>query len=94
MRQAEGTLAVAHQHGLGVRQDGRAGGRVAGVPYRHVARQARHHLLAEDVGDEAHAAVRARRARAVHGDDARRLLAAVLQAVQAEVDLADRVGNP
>ena len=69
---------------LHVAQDGVAGGGVAVVAERDVAPQAADDVgLVEVVADEAEAALGMEMA-AVEGDDAGRLLAAVLQGVQAE----------
>ena len=67
-----------------------AGGRVADVADRHVARQRPQLLLVEDLGDEAGVAHR-RDVAALAGGDAGRLLAAVLQRVEAEVGEAGDV---
>ena len=69
---------------LGVAPDGRAGGRVARVADRHPAGQRRQLRLVEHLVDEAHVLHRHHPA-AVGDGDARALLAAVLQRVEAEV---------
>ena len=61
-----------------------AGGRVADVADRHVALQRPQLLLVEDLGDEARVAQRGD-VPALAGGDPGRLLAAVLQRVEAEV---------
>src|SRR2546430_3959539 len=67
--------------------------RSPGVPDGDVARKLAQDLLVEHVGDEPHSAVGACDALTVHSDDPGRLLAAVLQAVQAQVGDAGSVGN-
>ena len=69
---------------LHVAQDGRAGGGIADMADRGVAGQALDHLAAgEGVADQAEPPF-AVKPRAVEGDDAGGLLAAVLQGVQSE----------
>src|SRR5439155_20356951 len=70
------------------------GGGVAGVGDGHIAGEAADDLLVEDLGDQTHAAVRARDALDVHGHDPGRLLAAVLQAIEAEVRESGRFREP
>ncbi len=93
VREAERALPVSGEHRLRVREHRGTRGGVAGVADGDVARQPGHDLLAENVRDEPHAAVRPCRAGAVHGHHARRLLAAVLQAVEPEIDLTCCVGD-
>src|SRR3989441_922176 len=92
-RYREGPLAVTGEHRLGVGEHGGAGGRVPRVADRDVARQIVQHPFTEDVRDEPHAAVRAGDALTVHRHHPRRLLPAVLQAVEAEIGDAGCVGN-
>ena len=72
------------ERGLGVLPGRGAGGRVPAVPDRDVAAQRGQRGLVEDLGDQAHVLVDHDPV-AVADRDAGRLLAAVLQCVQAEV---------
>ena len=79
------------EQGLHVAQDGVAGGGVAVVAERDVALEPADHIgLVEVVADQAQAALRMEM-RAVEGDDAGRLLAAMLQRVQAERGQSRRI---
>ncbi len=91
VRQRQRAAAEAHQHRLRVGQHARARRAVAGVADGGGALGALEHALGEDVGHQAHAAVRAGDAGLVHRDDAGRLLAAVLQRVQAQIREPRRV---
>ena len=93
-RQAVGQIAVVAdgkaagikfgEQRLHVAQDGLAGGRIAHVADRGVARQAIDHFTAgEGIADQSEAAL-GMKTFAVEGDDAGGLLAAMLQGVQAE----------
>ena len=87
----EGELApVVAPDRLRVLPGAAAGGRVAHVADRHVALQRPQLLLVEDLGDEAELAQRGDVA-ALAGGDARRLLPAVLERVEAEVGEAGDV---
>src|SRR6185295_16723743 len=78
---------------LGVARDGGAGGGVAVMPDGGVALEPLDHgRVAEVVADMAHAAMR-RELLAVEGDDAGRLLAAVLLGVEAEGRVRGGVGR-
>ena len=92
---AEGELAGrgVPEHGLGVAPAGRAGGRVAGVADAEVAGQGLQRPVVEDRGHEAHVLDDGD---VVAGADrhAGRLLAAVLQGVEAEVEeVGDRLAR-
>ncbi len=87
----ERALGVVDGERLRVLDVRAAGGRVADVTDGDAARQLREVLLAERVLDEAHRAVEVELL-AVARDDARRLLAAVLERVQAEVREVRRLG--
>ena len=99
-RRGVGEVAVVHDADrphrgldhdrLGVGDHRRAGGRVARVPHRPPPREARQHLVREDLGDVPHAALDVH-ALAVPGADAGALLAAMLQRVEAEVGEVRRV---
>src|SRR3989442_7384880 len=93
MAQRERPLAIAGGHRLGVGEARGAGGRVPSAPNRPAPPKPLEHRLGEDVRHEPHAAVRARDSLAVHGYDARRLLAAMLQAVETQVGEPRRVGD-
>ena len=87
----EGQLAaVVAPDRLRVLPGAAAGGRVADVADRHVALQRPQLLLVEDLGDEAGVAHRGDVA-ALAGGDPGRLLAAVLERVEAEVGEAGDV---
>ena len=77
--------------GLGVEQRRVAGGGVARVADGHVAGELGEHVVGEDFGDQAHA-LDVGQMLAVGGGDAGRLLAAMLQGVEAEIGLARGVG--
>ena len=76
---------------LGVRRDGVAGGRVADVADRAIAGKPGQDALVEDVVDEAHPPLEPQLL-AVPRGDARRLLAAVLEGVEAHVREVRRLG--
>ena len=82
--------AVVAPDRLGVLPGAAAGGRVADVADRHVAGQRPQLLLVEDLGDEAGVA-QGRDVAALAGGDPGRLLAAVLERVEAEVGEAGDV---
>ena len=87
----EGDLAaVVAPDRLRVLPGAAAGGRVADVADRHVALERLQLLLVEDLGDQARVAHR-RDVAALAGGDPGRLLAAVLQRVEAEVGEAGDV---
>ena len=90
---ADGDLAVlaGDEEGLRLAYRDLARGRVARVADGGRAGQAVQTLLAEDLGDQAHRALRAEHV-AAGGDDAARLLPAVLQLVEAEVCEARGIG--
>src|SRR5205085_4878998 len=90
---ADGDLAVlaGDEEGLRLAYGDLAGGRVARVADGRRAGQSVQTLLDEDLGDQAHRALRAQQ-RGVGGDDAARLLPAVLQLVEAEVGHARGLG--
>ena len=101
-RQAIGQVAVVPdgktagiqlgEQRLHVAQNGFAGGRIAHMADRGVARQAIDHLAPrEGIANEAKAALGMESA-AVEGDDAGRLLAAVLKRMQAERGDGGRIG--
>jgi hypothetical protein len=77
--------------GLGVEQRRVAGGGVAGVADGHLAGQLGENVVGEDLRDQAHA-LDVGQMLAVGGGDAGRLLAAMLQGVEAEIGLAGGVG--
>ena len=77
--------------GLRVEQRGVAGGGVAGVADGHVALELGEHVVGEDVGDQAHAFYIGE-ILAVGGGDAGGFLSAMLQGVEAEIDLTGGVG--
>ncbi len=77
--------------GLGVEQGRVAGGGVAGVADGHGAGELGQHVVGEDFRDQAHA-LDVGQMQAVGGGDAGRLLAAMLQGVEAEIGLAGGVG--
>ena len=81
----------AHEHRLRVLDGAGARRGVARVADGGAAMQAGDALVVESVGDEAHLAHGLRRAVIVHGDNAGRLLSAMLQRVQAEVRDVRRV---
>ena len=84
---ADGDLSVragVNEEGLRLAHRDLARGRVARVADGRDAGQTVEPLLVEDLGDEPHRALRAEHC-AVGGDDAARLLPAVLQLVEAEV---------
>jgi len=93
VRECQGPFAVAGEHRLSVGEDGGAGGGVAGVADRDVARQIAQDSLIEDVRDEPHAAVGSRHAFPIHSHHPRGLLPPMLQAVETEVCDAGCVGN-
>ena len=76
--------AVVAVHGLRVLPSAAAGGRVAHVADRHLARERLEAALVEDLGDEAEVALGGD-VTALGGGDAGRLLAAVLERVEREV---------
>jgi len=85
VRKRQRAFPITGEDRLGIGEDGRAGGRIAGVADRYIAGQRGEDALSEDVGDETHPAMRACDPGAVDRNEARRLLAAVLEAIQAEV---------
>ena len=87
----DGPAVALDEVRLGVRGHGVARGRVAGVADGPVALDGVEALLVEHVVHEAHALVGAQPL-AVAGHDARRLLAAVLLRVEAEVGEVRRLG--
>ena len=94
MADREAAAVELGEQRLHVAQDGLAGGRVAHVADRRGAGQALDHLAAgEVVADQAHPAL-GMEALAVERDDAGRLLAAVLERVQAERGDRGRVRMP
>ena len=84
-------VRAVDQDRLRVRQLALARRRIAHVADGHRAGQLRQRFAVEDVGDVAHR-LRDAHLRAVGGGDARALLAAVLQRVQAEVGHVGRFG--
>ena len=86
--------AGGHVARLRVGQHGAAGRGVAGVAHGDVARQRGQDRFVEVLAHQPHAAVRAGVALPVDGDDARALLAAMLQGVEAEVGEPGRVRDP
>src|SRR5207237_9053593 len=78
---------------LGIGEDGGPVCRIARMADRHVAGQRGEPALREHFGNESHAAMRAGDTGAVDCHDARRLLAAMLQTIEAEVGDARCVGN-
>jgi hypothetical protein len=92
---ADGDLSVlaGDEEGLGLADGDLAGRRVARVADGGRAGQTVETLLVEDLGDEPHGALGAEHA-AVGGDDAARLLPAVLELVEAEVGEARRLRVP
>ena len=95
VRERDGARVAAAERRLGVLPGAGAGRGVAAVADREVALERAQAALVEDLGDQAHVLVD-QEARAVTGGDARRLLAAVLQRVEAEVgELGDLLaGSP
>ena len=84
MRDGEAACGELGEERLHVAERGAARGRIAVMADGAVALQPLHHLrLGEIVADQADVALDAE-LRAVEGDDPRRLLAAMLQRVQAE----------
>ena len=77
--------------GLGVEKGGVAGGGVAGVADGHVAGKLGKDVVGEDLRDQAHA-LDVGEVLAVGSGDAGRLLAAMLEGVEAEIGLARGVG--
>ena len=75
---------------LRIEQGGIAGCGVARVPDGHVALEPRDDVVGEDLRDKAHA-LDVRQMRPVGGSDAGGFLSAMLQRVEAEVDLQKRV---
>ena len=84
MCQSHPALIRLHQDGLSVQQRRVAGGRVPRVSDSECAVQLRKHFFGEDVSDQAHRLVGAQ-SHAIRRDDARRLLATMLQGMQAEI---------
>ena len=91
VRDRDETLGGVDANGLRVEQSGIAGGGVAGVADGHVAIELGEHVVSKDVGDEAHT-LDVLQVGSVGYGDAGRLLPAVLQGVQAHVDLTGRLG--
>src|SRR5262245_36078621 len=60
---------------------------------RDVARESREHRFTKDIGYESHAAMRAGHSGPIDSHHARRLLAAVLQAVEPQICDTGRVGH-
>ena len=77
---------------LRIQQRRIAGGRVTRVPDGQRARQAGKNVFGEDIGHQAHALCAAAESSPFGADDARRLLPAMLQRVQAEVSELGRFG--
>ena len=84
VRQRNLALVAFHHDGLRVEQGRIAGGGVARVPDGQRARESREDVAGEEIGDQSHALVKFDPL-TVRGGDARRLLAAMLQRVQAQV---------
>ena len=84
-------LGGVDANGLGVEQGRVAGGGVARVADGHRAGELGQHVVGEDFRDQAHA-LDVGQMLAVGGGDAGRLLAAMLQGVEAEIGLAGGVG--
>ena len=93
VRDGEAAVGELDHERLRVLQQRAAAGRVAIVADGGRAGEAAEDLVVEDVGDQSEAAVRQQQV-AVGGDDARALLAAVLQGVQAEVGEIGGLGVP
>ena len=91
VRDGDQALGRFDADGLGIQQRRVAGGRVARVADGHGAGQLGQHVVGEDLRDQAHA-LDVGQMLAVGGGDAGRLLAAMLQGVEAEIGLAGGVG--
>lgn len=74
---------IADQDGLGIADDGAAGGAVASVAYSDVAAQERQIFLVENLGNETHARAYGE-VLAIGGGDASALLSAMLEGIQPE----------
>ena len=93
MRDRDLAVGAVDQERLRVLQPALTGGRVAGVADRQMPGQPSSARFVERVGDLPHRPRDAHLA-PVGGDDARALLAAMLQRVQAEVGEVRRLGMP
>ena len=85
VRERERAFVVTGENRLRIDEHRGAGGGVARVTDRHVARQPREHRLAEDVRHQPHPAVRPGYTSPVHRYHPGRLLAAMLEAVQPQI---------
>ncbi len=94
VRDRQWTRVVVHEVRLGVGEHGAAGGRIPGVSDRDVAGETRKGRLIEAIGNESHHPVDPGPISLVDRDDARTLLAAVLQRIEAEVGHSRSIGNP
>ena len=84
VRQRHHAFVRLHHDGLGVEQRGIARRRITRVANGQRAAQLGQNAFLKNIGDQAHGFVHVQ-SHAVGGDNARRLLAAMLQSVQAEV---------
>ena len=82
---------IVHHTRLGITQLGAASGGVPRMSNRYRTRQRIQYGGRKDVRYQSHAAMTVRYPTVVHGDDARRFLAAMLQRVEAEIDVLGSV---
>ena len=91
MRNRDQALGGVHANRLRIQERRIAGRGVARVPDGHAAGKLGQHVVGKDLRDQAHA-FDVGEMLAVGGGDARRLLSAMLQRVEAQVGLARGVG--
>ena len=90
MGHCDRTTPILHRDRLGVLEMACAAGRIADMADGGAARELGQHVDIEDVGHEPHAPMNVKRL-PVGGDDAGRLLAAVLERVESQVDEVGRL---
>ena len=93
VRNRDQSLGRLHADRLRIQQRRVAGRRIARVADGHRARQLLQHVVGEDLRHQPHA-LDVGQVLAVGRGDARRLLSAMLQRIEAEVGLPRRVGMP